>query len=151
MRLSLLRSPKWPDATADRGKHRIEYALYPHEKTWKEAATVRRAMEYNNPLIAQMSTQQKGSLPLSQSFVRVQPSNIILTSLKKEEDGSGWILQWYESEGKDTEVNVKLPKQPVKALTSNFLEEDGTPVAFKGKILTVPTKANSIVTVKVLF
>lgn len=151
MRLSLLRSPKWPDATADRGKHRIEYALYPHEKTWKEAATVRKAIEYGNPLIAQMTPQQKGTLPLSQSFVRVQPSNIILTSLKKEEDGNGWILQWYESSGKDTEVSVELPKQPVKAVASNFLEEDGVPVAFKGKILSVPTKANSVVTVKVLF
>ncbi|UCE08203.1 MAG: alpha-mannosidase, partial [bacterium] len=31
MRLSLLRSPKWPDPMADMGKHHIEYALFPHE------------------------------------------------------------------------------------------------------------------------
>ena len=102
-------------------------------------------------MIARVIPQQKGSLPLSQSFIRVLPSNIILTSLKKEEDGNAWILQWYESAGKDTEVSVGLPKQPAKVFTSNFLEEDGKPVAFKGKTVTVLTKANSITTVKVLF
>jgi len=37
MRLSLLRSPKWPDPTADRGEHQIEYSLYPHNEDWKES------------------------------------------------------------------------------------------------------------------
>ena len=30
LRLSLLRSPTWPDPEADRGHHHFSYALYPH-------------------------------------------------------------------------------------------------------------------------
>jgi alpha-mannosidase len=151
VRLSLLRSPKWPDPTADRGKHSIEYALYPHHKTWKEAGTVRRGLEYNRPLLAVMTTPHKGSLPPTHAFVAAGPSNIILTSIKKEEEGNAWVLQWYESEGKGTEAAVTLPVNPVRAVISNFLEEDGTAVPFQGNKLTVPTKAHAVVTVKVWF
>lgn len=151
MRLSLLRSPKWPDPTADRGKHRIEYALYPHDKTWKEAGTVRRGLEYNQPLLAVRTTAHTGTLPATHSFLTAGPSNIILTSIKKEEEGSGWVVQWYESEGKETEAMVTLPVSPKKAVVSNFLEEDGAPVTLKGNRLTVPTEANSVMTIKVWF
>jgi len=33
LRLTLLRSPKWPDAEADMGHHHFHYALYPHAGT----------------------------------------------------------------------------------------------------------------------
>ena len=41
LRLTLLRSPKWPDPDADMGHHHFHYALYPHAGTWKDALTVR--------------------------------------------------------------------------------------------------------------
>ncbi len=37
LRLTLLRSPKWPDPDADMGHHHFHYALYPHAGTWKDA------------------------------------------------------------------------------------------------------------------
>ncbi len=55
MRLSLLRSPKWPDPTTDMGTHSIEYSLYPHKGNWKDANTVRKGYEFNHPLIAVMT------------------------------------------------------------------------------------------------
>ncbi len=63
IRLSLLRSPKSPDPTADRGKHSIEFALYPHKGTWRDAKTVRKGYEFNNPLIAVMTDVHKGVRP----------------------------------------------------------------------------------------
>jgi len=52
LRLTLLRSPKWPDPDADMGHHHFHYALYPHAGTWKDAMTVRHGFEYNYPLTA---------------------------------------------------------------------------------------------------
>ena len=52
LRLTLLRSPKWPDPDADMGHHHFHYALYPHAGTWKDAMTVRHGYEYNYPLSA---------------------------------------------------------------------------------------------------
>lgn len=49
MRLSLLRSPKAPDAHADMGRHRIRYAILPHEGGL-DARTVRAARAFNYPV-----------------------------------------------------------------------------------------------------
>jgi alpha-mannosidase len=151
MRLSLLRSPKWPDPTADRGKHSIEYALYPHRGTWQEANSLRRGYEFNNPLIVSASDQHKGRLPLVQSFVSLSPSNLVLASIKKCEDSNAWIVQWYDAEGKESEAQLTLPGKPKRAVRTNFMEGDGNVLDVTGNVIKIPTKRNSVVTVKVYF
>jgi alpha-mannosidase len=151
MRLSLLRSPKWPDPTADRGKHSIEYALYPHRGTWKEAQTIRRGYEFNNPLIAVVSSAHPGTLPASLAFVSVAPSNLVLTSIKKAEDSDALIIQWYNADSKDANASIKLPRKPQHVLKTDFLEHDGEALEASGDSLSVPTAGNSVVTIKVSF
>lgn len=151
IRLSLLRSPKWPDPTADRGKHVIEYALYPHKGTWREANTVRRGYEFNYPLIGILTDAHKGDLPQQQSFVRITPSNLVLTGLKKAEEGDAWIVQWYDAKGEGSEAVVTFPRQPKLATISNFLEENREPARIDGKSVRVPTNKSSVVTLKVAF
>ncbi|MBI1803778.1 MAG: alpha-mannosidase [Ignavibacteriae bacterium] len=151
MRLSLLRSPNWPDPTADRGKHTIEYALFPHRGTWKEALTVRRGYEYNNPLIAVMTDQHKGILSPQHSFLNLTPANVILTTLKKAEDSDAWIVQWYDANGEDTDAVLTLPKTPKKVVTSNFLEEDGPALTATKNFVHVQTRKNGVTTLKVSF
>ena len=151
MRLSLLRSPKWPDATADRGKHTIEYSLYPHEKGWQEASTVRVGYEYNVPLMTMATDAHTGSLPTELSFVDLQSPNLILTSIKKAEDSDAWVVQWYEWMGIDCWAELRLPKNVRKAVSSDFLERDGEPFEVRGNTVTVNTKKNSTRTIKVWF
>src|SRR5204862_467756 len=52
LRLSLLRSPEWPDPHADEGQHEFTYSLYPHGGNWKDAQTVRRGYELNYKLLS---------------------------------------------------------------------------------------------------
>lgn len=151
LRLSLLRSPKWPDPLADRGKHRIAYALYPHRGPWSEAVTTRRAFEYNAPLIALATTGHPGARAARAPFVTVAPDNLVLTTLKQSERGDAWIVRWYDAAGKDSVAEISLPKAPKKAVLSNFLEEDGAPVAVEETRLRVPTGHDGVVTVKVTF
>lgn len=151
IRLSLLRSPKWPDPTADRGKHSIEYSLYPHKGTWKEAGTLHRGYEFNNPLISIMTDVHRGKLPESHSFVQLSPSNLILASIKKAEDSDGWIVQWYESQGKDSRAVLALPRTIKSAIRSNFLEEEHEPLSPNGAMLEVATPKYSVTTIKVKF
>ncbi|HLX11197.1 MAG TPA: glycoside hydrolase family 38 C-terminal domain-containing protein, partial [Bacteroidota bacterium] len=151
MRLSLLRSPDWPDPTADRGKHSIEYSLYPHNGTWREAQTVRMGYQYNTPLIAYSTDAHKGKQTGEHSFVSLEPSNLILTVVKKAEDSNAWVLQWYDSEGKTTDATLTLPQTVKKAVMSNFLEEDGAPLTASGNTVKAKTKSHGVVTVKVWF
>jgi alpha-mannosidase len=151
MRLSLLRSPKWPDPTADRGKHSINYALYPHAGTWQQASTLHRGYEYNYPLVAVTDKRHGGTLPAAKSFVQLGPSNLVLTTIKKAEDSRAWIVQWYETNGEAATATLQLPFTPKRVRRSNFLETDGETLPVEGSTVRVPTKANGVMTVKVEF
>ena len=52
MRLSLLRSPGWPDPESDQGAHRFSYALFPHAGDLREAGVIAEAEAFNLPLVA---------------------------------------------------------------------------------------------------
>jgi len=49
VRITLLRSPVNPDPTADRGKHKFIYGLYPHQNGWKIAEAPKISYQFNNP------------------------------------------------------------------------------------------------------
>jgi alpha-mannosidase len=151
MRLSLLRSPEWPDPTADRGEHLTEYSLYPHKGGWKEANTVNKGYNFNYRLIAFPTDIHNGSMPTQYSFVKMNAPNLILTTLKKAEDNDAYIFQWYESEGKNTEAEIELPEVPKKVVKSDFMEEDGEPIENEGNKIKLNTPKNSVVTIKVYF
>lgn len=151
MRLSLLRSPVWPDPSADRGMHSIDYAIYSHSGTWKSGGTEREGYDFNYPLIASLGTRHAGNLPPSYSFFSLSPANLVLTIAKKAEDSSAWVIEWYDASGQDSKADLVLPTKPKIVVESNFLEEDGKPLPFKGKHVFVETKKNSIQTIKVYF
>ena len=110
LRLTLLKSPMWPDPEADRGSHTFTYAIYPHSGSWQSACTVQRAREFNiTPIVHYPNPQpsdQKYSQP-SRSFLEIQNSNVILSALKlAEEDSNSIILRCYESQGDRTELKI---------------------------------------------
>ncbi|HEX4825907.1 MAG TPA: glycoside hydrolase family 38 C-terminal domain-containing protein [Candidatus Polarisedimenticolaceae bacterium] len=150
MRLSLLRSPEWPDPTADRGKHTIDYALLPHAGGISGAATVRRGYEMNNPLLAVVETAHRGESP-RRSFVRLAPDSLVLTTLKKAEDSNAWVVQWYDPKGEDTTAAVTFDREPSRARATNFLEEDGKDLPIDGDVVRVPSRARAVTTIKVNF
>jgi alpha-mannosidase len=131
LRLSLLRSPVWPDPNADRGRHRFSYALYPHAGDWKSALTVRHGYEYNYRLQARAVGSHPGMLPSSHSFVRVDPANLVMTALKKAEDGNGLILRFYEWAGEKTEARVQAPAGAIAAYATNLMERPDQDAAWR--------------------
>ncbi|MBI3193689.1 MAG: alpha-mannosidase [Ignavibacteriae bacterium] len=151
IRLSLLRSPEWPDPTADRGKHSNEYSLFPHSGKVLQSQTVQRGYEYNYPLLAVMTTQHKGKMPTAHSFVQIEPASLVLTSIKKAEDSDAWVIQWYDAKGEGSEAELTLPSQPKNVLKTNFMEEDGIEIPFVKNMVKMRTEKNSITTIKVFF
>jgi alpha-mannosidase len=109
LRLTLLRSPTWPDANADRGRQVMEYALYPHSGPWQTAETVRLGHDMNDVLLAAQMEAHSGTLPSSRGFVTVDAPNVVLSSIKRSEDGKSLVLRFYEATGKAAAVHVTLP------------------------------------------
>jgi alpha-mannosidase len=150
LRLTLLRSPKWPDAEADMGHHHFHYALYPHAGTWKEALTVRKGYEYNYPLTAVVTTAHPGSLPASHSFASVGPENVVLTAVKKAEDANGLIFRVYEWAGKETTAEFHVPPGATGATVTNLMEQpEGDPLEMEGDVVRAPIHPYEILTIRV--
>jgi alpha-mannosidase len=150
LRLSLLRSPTWPDAAADRGRHKFSYSLYAHGGDWKQALTVRRGYEFNYPLSAMQAWTHDGKWPASHSFVSVDADNVVLTALKKTEDGDALLLRFYEWAGKNGSVTVTVPSGATAATATNLMEkaEGGALPATDNKV-TFAVHPFSIETIRV--
>ena len=139
LRLTLLRSPKWPDPDADMGHHHFHYSLYPHAGTWKDALTVRKGFEYNYPLTAVVTTAHAGALPAEHSFASVEPENVVLTAVKKAEDANGLILRVYEWAGKAGTVTFHVPPGATAATVTNLMEKpEGAPLSVEGDVVKAP-------------
>jgi alpha-mannosidase len=139
LRLTLLRSPKWPDPDADMGHHQFHYALYPHAGTWKDALTVRHGWEYNYPLTAVVTTAHPGALPAEHSFASVSPENVVLTAVKKAEDAKGLIFRVYEWAGKAATVEFHVPPGATGATVTNLMETpEGAPLAVTADLAKAP-------------
>ena len=150
LRLTLLRSPTWPDPDADRGHHHFHYALYPHAGTWKDAITIRHGFEYNYPLTAVVTTAHPGSLPAEHSFASVAPENIVLTAVKKAEDAKGLIFRAYEWAGKDSTVEFHVPPGGTSATVTNMMETpEGNPLEIAGDVVKAPIHPYEILTIRV--
>ncbi len=124
LRLSLLRAPLYPDPTSDRGRQQFSYSLYPHAGSWKQADTVLRGYEFNYKLLALQVESHQGSLPATHSLVQVNPQNLVLTAMKKSEDGNSLILRFYEWAGKATHAKITVPAGASEAVQTNLLEHD---------------------------
>ncbi len=122
MRMTLLRAPDDPDPTSDLGQHEINYSLYPHAGDWKQADTVRRGYEFNNPLIPLVTTPHLGKMPKSYSFLKVEPSNVIVTALKKSESGNNPIMRFYECEGEPCTAELTFGMPATGIWNSDLME-----------------------------
>jgi alpha-mannosidase len=120
--LTVLRSPVYahhipmmpdPDkqySFIDQGIQRFTYTLLPHAGSWEYAGTVKRAAELNQPPIALFGTYHpEGRLPQKDSFVSVDQDNVIVSVVKKAEDGNDLILRCYETGKIATHATIRLP------------------------------------------
>ncbi len=83
MRLTLLKSGTHPWTETDQEEHFFTYSIYPHRGTWKEADTVQKAYELNQPLYTKVCEKHKGILDDALGLVKVNKDNIMIEVIKK--------------------------------------------------------------------
>jgi alpha-mannosidase len=95
----------------DQGIQRFEYSLLPHEGSWEDGETAKRAAELNCKPISIIETFHKGSLPQTDSYVNVNGANhVLISAIKKAEDNDDLIIRAYETNKVPAEVEITLPK-----------------------------------------
>lgn len=112
--LNLLRSPTYPDRTADRGEHRFTYAFLPFA-TGDLAAVVREGYRLNNPLLL---VEGAAFDPV----VRTDDPGVVVDTVKIAEDGRGVVLRLYESLGRSATVAISTSLAHTGVSETDLLE-----------------------------
>ncbi|MCI0515153.1 glycosyl hydrolase-related protein [candidate division KSB1 bacterium] len=91
---------------------------------------------------------QSGKLPAQYSCCQIAPENVVLLALKQAEFGNQLILRLWETEGKASEVTIKLNLGKLEAaFRTNLVEEGPTSLPLAGEnILKVPIEAGEVIT-----
>lgn len=140
MRLSLLRSPKAPDDTADMGKHSIRWAIMPHVGPLGPD-TVRASFNFNNPLRVVGSGADSVLSKLSTQILTLTgDKNLVLDAVKRGEDDAdisigdlparpqgqkSVIVRVFDSLGGRGVGTVRSLWNLAKVVKTNILEDDG--------------------------
>ena len=134
------------------GPHAYRFALQTHRGSLVPHEAVRLGWAHNSPLLVRRGQTATGDLPEKQSFLDVSAANVVVTVLKKAEDGRGLVLRCYETDGRDTRVTITFPKPLVSATLTDILEQDQKPIRVKpGRSVDIQVGKYAIETVRLLY
>ncbi|CAG7731916.1 unnamed protein product [Allacma fusca] len=109
VRLSLLKSPKNPDANADMHKHYIYYAVLPHEGSFQESEVIRRAYELNVLGANNVPLIPTGLTALPNSIATSTNPAVIIEALKPAHDiQNAVVIRLYEAHGGSATATIQL-------------------------------------------
>ncbi len=110
------------------GTYVFRYSLTSANGDWKSSKAYQTGMAFNNPLIPieVVDAISQKSLPPTNSFVSLNSENLVISTIKKSESGTGLVLRAYEIEGRPAESPVQFLGQARPFREVNLLEEENT-------------------------
>jgi len=107
--LTLIRSSYDPDPLPEMGRHVVRLALAPHGRRPTTADLVRMGAAFNQPLRVVSTDAHAGPLPPAAGAVRgVRPAGVVLSAVKKAEDGESVVFRLHETAGRAAAARVSL-------------------------------------------
>ena len=95
----------------DQGVQQLTYSLLPHRGSWETAGTVQCAAELNQRPITLIETYHPwGTLPQCATFLQADQDNIVVSAVKRAEDGDDLIVRCYETAKVRTDATIRLPR-----------------------------------------
>ena len=131
------------------GNHRFRMALLPRGGDWR--TRYRDAIGFNHRLIALVDkTVGQGSQPPQAEFLMIEPTNFVLTAMKKSEDDNRIVIRFYEAEGNEGQALIRLSKPVKQAWKASLIEDDLEPLwPLDDGSLQLVVKPWEIITLKV--
>lgn len=154
-----------PDASEMR-PYTFRYSILPHENDWRKDNIYKYGMEINMPLIS-FQVKQNGKntnknlrsddtilqdLPNSKSFLKIDKKNVILSTMKLDDNKRSIVLRVYETEGTKTNARIQLP---LNIKYAEIIDFNGNKLQTLEKIennaLQVEMHPYKILTIRILF
>lgn len=122
LKLSLLKSAKFPDTEADMGLHTFTYALYPHAGTVTEGGTIPESLNLNVP-VGSVRGREKVQTA-GKRIVWTDNPSVFVDAVKKAEREECLIVRLHEVSGSRQTVSVRSDYPVKKWTVCNLLEQD---------------------------
>jgi alpha-mannosidase len=119
------------------GIYVFHYSISSAKGNWAAANAWRRGMELANPLIPVVSEDELSpkSLPAEQSFLSIQGDSLVVSALKKADQGNGIVVRLFEESGHRADTPIHFLNQERSFQNVNLLEEPISKIS--GKVLHV--------------
>ena len=153
MSLTLIRSAYEPDGIPECYQHEFAFGIGIIKDT-DTKSLLQTSLSFNHPAVTVAAEAHTGSLPLSGSFLRLEESEAVISSVKMQEDGgAGVILRFCEVSGKDGSAVFVFQEEPQSAVyvDAHERELDGGAPVIAGKTLTARMSAYAVTAVKIVF
>jgi alpha-mannosidase len=152
--MRVVRSSFDPDHAPEVAKSKMRYSIVFHEKEPSAADLTRLGAAWNHPLIVVGATLQEGDLPLSKSYVDVESSDVVLSSIKPAENGSGLIVRLVNYAESEVEAKVNLAPEllgsATKAEICDLMERGtGQFASLENHVLSARIKAKSFISIRI--
>ncbi len=144
------------------GHHEFDYALVPHSGTWEseEALVLCEAQAFNTPVRAVVVAAKESrenrdelhekTLSPTETLVEVAPRSLVVSAIKRSNDGKGLIVRVYNPLPGTVEASIRPNVAAAQAFKANLQEERQEQLPWRagnGEPLHVPIRAGEIATV----
>ncbi len=118
LELTLLRSPRYPDFSADLGEHDFTYSFLPHTGTLTKSEVMREAACLNRvPYVAEGFAAGDAEPPC-----RIESEGVTLEILKRAEKDDSRIVRLVETQGMPSEAVLRFKDKKTSVSETNPLE-----------------------------
>lgn len=127
IRLSLLRSPVYPDPNADQGPHDVTYSLLPHLGAWPAGEVIEHGYALNRPprVFRPASDSARGARPpgaAPQPLFTSDTPGVVIEAIKRAAEGEALIVRVYEATGARHVAHISSPLPLADVTEADLLE-----------------------------
>jgi len=128
------------------GRHVFEYSIIPHRGGWDRAFA--EAHRFAVPLRARWNRQGSGLLPASSSLLDLEGKGLVVTALKRAEDGDGTVVRLYNTLDRATTGRVRLTQRWTRAQVVDMKEDELRAADVTDGWVQLKLRPNEIVTLR---
>jgi alpha-mannosidase len=120
-------------------------------KSYDQVAASKFGASVRSPLLAKIVTGGSGTPGTGgSSFLSVEPSNLLIQSVKKAESGDGLVIRLREVSGKQTTAVVTIPSfKSSEAWSCNLMEDPQKKLRITNGRIQISVPANGLTTILV--
>jgi alpha-mannosidase len=133
----------------EHGTHVLKYAVVPHRGDWHEGGVPGEGHAVNRHFAAFLADRHLGEWGSRRSFVEVSPANVEVSAIKRAEGTDGIIIRAYETDGRNTDVTLRVGFPVSRAWKATMEEKPLEALTVREGVVALSLRGHEIATVLV--